>query len=389
MKSVARHSSLLSYAAQLAQEYRPSAVISLALVVIVILDIGLTLVNAVHYMLDCLAGVDMKAAGLPPAFSPSKPPPFEQWPVTHLCCRLIRVYNWCSGYDRDLHLRQERFSQVRRNDWIRDWAYWDGAGHQGCWSAAVPTQDTDRRSPCPGLNLLATHGIIDTTGRNISGSQLVVCVSRVFAIAPTMALQLYSPLFARFAFHNHTFALKDVGMVDVIEHDASLLRPDHHMVDWRHDPHAMSRPHQHLIDRLLPLAVKTSLAREQLTETDFAKALRERRTECKQANNEYTSSVKQSLIGAGSCCLMLRVFDGYIPDLRDMAGTINDNLPGIRTTLTGQRYGYERIPRTNHWQPATANRYFGLTILEALYVTLKIEVLARMFSSPSHTYLCA
>lgn len=380
MKFLRKHkkrSPWLSLAAQLVEEYRPQVVVNVALVFIFVLDAALSLVNAVHYVLASLNVVDA-APGLPPKFSPTNPPPFAQWPLTHIYCRGVHLYNLCTGFDENLRLHHERFSLTPRNDWIRDWAYWNGAGHDGQWNTAVPAQDSDSRSPCPGLNILATHGIIDTAGHKISASQLVASVSRAFGIAPTMALQLYSPLFAQFAPKGHVFALQDVGVANVIEHDASLLRPDYQLANWHQDPNAMSRPHQDLIDRFFPLAAKNSTAQAQMTHADFAEALRERRDECKHANKAYSSNVTQTLIGAGSCCLMLKVFDGHVADLREMAGSVHATLPGLRTTQTGQQYGYERVPSCN-WQPATAQRYFGMTIFEALYATFKIELLARAY----------
>lgn len=371
-----KRSPLWSITVQLAEEVRPRIVVNIALACIFLVDAGLTFVNAVHRLLVSLKLVNA-VQGFLPNFSPSSPPPFAQWPMTHMYCRLVHLYNICSGYDESLRMQHEHFSRTARNDWIRDWAYWNGAGHRGQWNAAVPALDSDSRSPCPGLNILASHGIISNTGHAVSASQLVASVSRVFGIAPTMALQLYSPLFARFSAKGHVFALQDVGVVNVIEHDASLLRPDFHLIDWHQDPHAMSRPHQDLIDRFLPLAAKKGLAQKQLTHADFANALRDRRQECKHANRMYTSNITQSLIGAGSCCLMLNVFGGNIADLREMAGTVHSDLAGLRTTHTGQHYGYERIPSAK-WQPATATRYFGMTIFEALYTTFQIEWLSRV-----------
>ncbi|PWY99661.1 hypothetical protein BCV70DRAFT_200587 [Testicularia cyperi] len=236
---------------------------------------------------------------------------------------------------------------------------------------------------------------------------MVAGLSRAFNISPTMAMQLYTPLFPVFADNGHIFDLDEIGIMNIIEHDASLLRPDFYMADWKHDPIAMSRPHQDLIDRWFPSASNSkSKASEQeaakplqdearLSDADFAQALSIRRSESKKLNKMYSSTVKQSLIGAGSCCLMLNVFGGHVEDLREMAGTVQDDLIGVRSTEAGHSYGYERIPNRRRriakvasqasavsatgqaWQPATADRYFGMTIFEALWTTFKIEMKAR------------
>ncbi len=204
-----------------------------------------------------------------------------------------------------------------------------------------------------------------------------------------MALQLYSPLYAVFTDRDSVFDLESIGIANIIEHDASLLRPDYHLADWKRDPQAMVRPHQELIDRWFPAQLKHGKHKDDMTEHDFAEALCTRRRESKKRNRQYSSNVVQSLIGSGSCCLMLNVFGGKVLDLREMAGSHDKELPGMRTNDQGDKYGYERIPaRTvkgkdgkevvkQKWQPATAKWWFGMTIMEALWTTFKIEMRAR------------
>lgn len=391
------NSSMIRLTAQLMQQNRPQVMVNVALAVIFLVDFWLTGFNIFHRLLIKLGIIrPLPENCVPPAFSPTSPPPFAHWPLTHLYCRLIHLYNLATSYNEDLRLHHDLYCRKPKNDWIRDWAYWDGIGHQGEWGTPYAATDADSRCPCPGLNILATHGIIHPSGRKVAASKMVVGLSRAFNIAPTMALQLYSPLFPVFSERSQVFDLGDLGIANIIEHDASLLRPDYHLADWKRDPQAMSRPHQELIDRWFPAHLKHGKLKDDMTDRDFAEAVCIRRRESKKRNRQYSSNVVQSLIGSGSCCLMLNVFGGKVLDLREMAGSVDRDLPGVRTTDQGVKYGYERIPARNikvqkgepgcpvvstsykqKWQPATAKRFYGMTIVEALWTTFKIEMRAR------------
>lgn len=389
-------SSMVRLTLQLMQQNRPQVMVNLALAVIFLVDFWMSVFNMFHRLLIKLHIIaPLPDNCVPPAFSPTSPPPFAQWPLTHLFCRGVHVYNFLTGYNEELRLHHDLYCRKPKNEWIRDWAYWEGIGSQGEWGTPFAAADSDSRCPCPGLNILATHGIIHTSGRKVAASKMVVGLSRAFNIAPTMALQLYSPLFPVFSARGHIFDLEDLSIMNVIEHDASLLRPDFHLADWKKDPKAMCRPHQDMIDRWFPARLKHGQLKDDMTDRDFAEALCIRRNESKKRNRQYTSNVVQSLIGSGSCCLMLNVFGGKVLDLREMAGSVNRDLPGVRQTEHGEQYGYERIPaRTikgekaqgcpmaaashqQKWQPATAKRFFGMTIFEALWTTFNIEMRAR------------
>ncbi|SNX85301.1 uncharacterized protein MEPE_04010 [Melanopsichium pennsylvanicum] len=391
------NSSLIRLTTQLMQQNRPQVMINIALVFIFLVDLWLTGFNVFHRLLIKLDIINpLPENCVPPAFSPTSPPPFAQWPMTHIYCRLIHLYNFFTSYSEDLRLHHDLYCRKPKNDWIRDWAYWEGIGNKGEWGTPYAATDMDSRCPCPGLNILATHGIIHPSGRKIAASKMIVGLSRAFNIAPTMALQLYSPLYPVFSERKNIFDLGDIYIMNVIEHDASLLRPDYHQADWRRDPQAMCRPHQELIDRWFPAHLKHGKLKDDMVESDFGEALCIRRRESKKGNRQYSLDVIQSLIGSGSCCLMLEVFGGKVLDLREMAGSIEKGLPGVRTTDSGDKYGYERIPaRTikvnkgeengsavstsykQKWQPATGKRCYGMTIMEALWTTFSIEMRAR------------
>ncbi|EST06876.2 Chloroperoxidase [Kalmanozyma brasiliensis GHG001] len=393
------NSSMIRLTAQLMQQNRPQLTVNIALVFIFLVDFWLTGFNLVHRLLIKLKIIKpLPENCVPPAFSPTSPPPFAQWPLTHIFCRLIHLYNLLTNYKEDQRLHHELYCRKPKNDWIRDWATWEGIGHKGEWTEPYPAKDEDSRCPCPGLNVLATHGLIHQSGRKVAASKMVVAISRAFNIAPTMALQLYSPLFSTFSDRGHVFDLESIGIANIIEHDASLLRPDYFLADWKQDRTAMTRPHQDMIDRWFPAHLKHGKLKDDMTDRDFAEAVCVRRAESRKRNRQYSSNVVQSLIGSGSCCLMLNVFGGKVLDLREMAGSVERDLPGVRTTASGEDYGYERMPaRTikvkegeqapegcpmgktykQKWQPATGKWMFGMTIVQALWTTFNIEMRAR------------
>lgn len=388
------NSSFIRLTAQLMQQNRPQVTINLALILIFLVDFWLTGFNLFHRMLIKLRIIKpLPENCVPPAFSPTSPPPFAQWPLTHIYCRFVHLVNYFTKYNENERLHHDLYHRKPKNDWLRDWAYWDGIGHKGEWGTPYPATDADSRSPCPGLNVLATHGLIHKSGRKVAASKMVAALSRAFNIAPTMALQLYSPLFPVFSDRGHILDLESIGIANVIEHDASLLRPDYHLADWKRDPIAMCRPHQEMIDRWFPAPNKAGKVKHDLTDHDFAEVVCIRRAESRKHNHQYSSNVVQSLIGSGSCCLMLNVFGGKVLDLREMAGSVHPDLPGVRSSDSGHVYGYERIPaRTikstkgsegcpvtykQKWQPATGKWYYGMTIVQALWTTFKIEMRAR------------
>lgn len=391
------NSSFLRLGAQLMKQNQPMMAMNIALIFIYSIDFVIFLMEIFHSLLIKIGiFAPLSDNCVPPALSPTSPPPFSQYPYTHIYCRMVHVYNLFTGYNEDLRLHHELYDRKPKNDWIRDFAYWQGIGNKGEWGAPYPATDADSRSPCPGLNILATHGIIHKSGRKIPASKLCASLARAFNISPTMAIQLYSPMYATMGARDNVFDLGDLGILNVIEHDASLLRPDMYSADSKDDMITMSRPHQDLIDRWFPSYLKNGKPKPDASEREFAHDLRIRRHECKKANPQYSVSVWQSIAGSGSCVLMLRVFGGVVNDIRDMAGTLDKDLVGVRTTAHGEQYGYERVPaRTvkvkevkdglppvvttekQKWQPATVNRYYGMTIVEALYLSFKIEMLVR------------
>lgn len=77
---------------------------------------------------------------IPPAFTPSSPPPLLEFPVTHLLCRFAH------------------FVGVHNSpDWLIQWTSWAGIGNNGNWTAPLEPTSISSRTPCPAINAMAAH----------------------------------------------------------------------------------------------------------------------------------------------------------------------------------------------------------------------------------------
>lgn len=87
---------------------------------------------------------------------------------------------------------------------------------------------TDSRSPCPGLNALANHGLLPRNGKDIDLANLVQGAYLGFSLAEAATLLVGSVgLKASTTLTpNITFNLKDLNHHEIIEHDGSMTRDD-------------------------------------------------------------------------------------------------------------------------------------------------------------------
>ncbi|KAH7107957.1 Chloroperoxidase [Auriculariales sp. MPI-PUGE-AT-0066] len=90
------------------------------------------------------------------------------------------------------------------------------------WCA--PTE-TDSRSPCPGLNTLANHGILPRNGRGLTQPAIFEALSTAYNLDATGAAFLTNAT-ASFLHADGTFELHDLALHNAIEHDASLAHDD-------------------------------------------------------------------------------------------------------------------------------------------------------------------
>ena len=78
-------SSMIRLAAQLMQQNRPQLSVNVALFFIFLVDFWLTGFNMLHRTLVKIGIISpLPENCVPPAFSPTSPPPLAQWPLTHI-----------------------------------------------------------------------------------------------------------------------------------------------------------------------------------------------------------------------------------------------------------------------------------------------------------------
>ncbi|TBU52498.1 Cloroperoxidase [Dichomitus squalens] len=210
-----------------------------------------------------------------------------------------------------------------------------GAG--GKWPAYVAPEAGASRSPCPGLNALANHGILPRDGKNIKFADLPAAIRKAYNMShpfsillPRQAAQLLNRDPA-----SDSFDLSDLSVHNMIEHDASFCRKDIY-----YDP-LQSTEDASAIDVLLSSGPQT------LAAADLSNFLGKRRVECRKNNPQFSLSLGQKFIGSTNAAFILKVFGGVVADLRAFLGE-------------------ERLP--DGWEPRTRHR-MGLTMTE---INLKI-----------------
>ncbi|KAG8991259.1 hypothetical protein FRB90_001416 [Tulasnella sp. 427] len=185
-------------------------------------------------------------------------------------------------------------------------------GYGGLWPQYAPPQEGDARSPCPGINVLANHGIIPRNGRRITYKQLSEACQKAFNLSPTLS--------------------------------------DRHDIAFVQD---QSVPDPGLVNRFADHATITKNGRRYFALGDIAYYNGLRRAECKASNGEYsmTYSFFHKFFGSGNCAMLYAIFGADAEDLR--------------TFLLEERFA-------PGWEPKT-RWHSGQTILFAQITTLMIE----------------
>ncbi|GKZ34162.1 hypothetical protein AbraIFM66950_004346 [Aspergillus brasiliensis] len=216
-------------------------------------------------------------------------------------------------------------------------------GHGGTWPEyTAPKRGEDSRSPCPGLNALANHGILPNNGKRITYTQLSHAIQHAYNLAPTLASQLTSAA-KQLDQGRGWIDLHDLNVLNVVQHDASFTRPD---IAFCPD---QSYPHTDLVERLLDHASDG----KHLSLADFSYYSGLRRAECKRSNGQYTlsGSFVHKMIGSGTSALMYSIFGG--------------NIEALRVWLVDERF-------MDGWEPRNREA-LGHTIAQALATSLAVE----------------
>ncbi|EIM82419.1 Cloroperoxidase [Stereum hirsutum FP-91666 SS1] len=88
----------------------------------------------------------------------------------------------------------------------------------------------DMRSPCPGLNALANHGILPRNGSNITTNMILQAAVDAYNVQPHV-LSLAAKIGMLVSAESDTLSLDDINMHENIEHDASTSRGDYYFGD--------------------------------------------------------------------------------------------------------------------------------------------------------------
>jgi len=212
-------------------------------------------------------------------------------------------------------------------------------GHKGDWGTYEAPKNGDSRSPCPGLNSLANHGIIKRDGKRILFSTIAHALQHTYNLSPTLAWQLTASVFV---FSKGGYIdLGDICAHNIVEHDASLTRQD------AADCPDQSKPDPDLINAFLSYAKSPKI-----TLNEIALFAGHWRYNQKQKNGQYSLDLLHKIFGSGNCALMYDVFDGNVRDLR--------------TWLTEEKF-------PAYWEPKT-KQHFGVTIVDAQLRTWAIEL---------------
>jgi len=91
----------------------------------------------------------------------------------------------------------------------------------------VAPSSTDRRSPCPGLNTLANHGILPHDGLGIDLASVIAAMKTGYNMDQDAAVLVGTVALETSTTGNaSTFNLDDLNTHGIIEHDGSLSRAD-------------------------------------------------------------------------------------------------------------------------------------------------------------------
>ncbi|KIO33537.1 hypothetical protein M407DRAFT_231607 [Tulasnella calospora MUT 4182] len=219
-------------------------------------------------------------------------------------------------------------------------------GFDGMWPQYCAPREGDSRSPCPGLNVLANHGILPRNGKNISYKEMSLAIQKAFNLSPTLGDQLTSSAFLVDQGRGR-IDLYDLNALGIVQHDASLTRHD---IAFVADQGA---PDSFLVNRFVEHATHSKNNRRRFSLGDMAYYNGLRRAECRDSNGQYSMvySFFHKFFGSGNCALLYSIFDGDAEDLKVFLEE-------------------ERFP--HGWEPKVRSAH-GHPILFAQITTLMVE----------------
>lgn len=207
------------------------------------------------------------------------------------------------------------------------------------WSPPGPD---DSRSPCPGLNSMANHGILPHNGKGLTVKMLTDAMQGVFNIGFDLRtiLAVGGVFSSPNALRDGTMDLADLDKHNYIEHDGSLSRAPIHQGG---DDHTFR---QDIFDQVLSFFNNTTGA---TTNIDEAAKAHLHRVQADSKTKDFTYGSKQTFLAMGETAL-------YLMALGDpVTGVTPVNY--IRTL-----FEEERIPYEEGWRTPTTEISLGNTL---------------------------
>jgi len=206
-------------------------------------------------------------------------------------------------------------------------------GYNGIWPEYIkPDPERDSRSPCPGLNCLANHGIIPRDGRNITRDVLIKALCNTWNLSMPMAVNGFDSI--RTALGRDTWDLGDVCCHNMVEHDASLLREDT-FFSPNQGPPAVS-----LISKLIASATGPASPEKPegyLTSADLARFTALRWSQSERDNHQFYLSTADKLFMGNNGAVIRDIFGG---DVRSCKAILEEErIPDGWVTFMRRRLG--------------------------------------------------
>lgn len=211
-------------------------------------------------------------------------------------------------------------------------------GYKGIWPQYVkPNPEVDSRGPCPYINALANHGIINRSGRNISSKELRDAIVGSLNTSYTLTLNTTNGMEQLIG--KSVIDLADLSKHDAIEHDCSALRADTYFQPDQ------GIPNKEIITTLLSYASRPPSAEHPegaLSAADIARFTNARIADSKKRNPMFNGlSAFHTLFMGNNLSLLLDTTDGDVRVSKTIL--MEERFPDGFETSFRHRWGYTNL----------------------------------------------
>ncbi|KAF8331902.1 putative chloroperoxidase [Cantharellus anzutake] len=207
-------------------------------------------------------------------------------------------------------------------------------GYGGIWPQYIkPDPQKDSRSPCPGLNTLANHGILPRDGRNLTANMVVKALCDTWNVSKPMATNGLDTVTLSLL-KRDTFDLSDLLCHNMVEHDGSLTREDAYFEPYQGVPSAS------LISKLLALATGPASPEKPegyLTPSDISRHTSLRWSESQRRNPQFYLNATHKLFTCQNGALLHDIFGGDVKSCRVLLE--EERIPNGFVSFTRRRMG--------------------------------------------------